>query len=173
MTYEQAVFFKILLSLGYREELNAFINTALEAEEPLSDIILELSFAENDLNRQISLLNEYIIYANTAVDYDGAVFSLLLDFLRKKRLSGMSVEETSVLMHRAAILRPDFWEKPHDRKWFVMYFFADYIEFCGEQEASNRLDAFLEQGKLPESPFKCVKQTPIKRFFDKIRKLFD
>ena len=151
MTYEQAVFFKILLSLGYREELNAFINTALEAEEPLSDIILELSFAENDLNRQISLLNEYIISASTAVDYDGAVFSLLLDFLRKRRLSGMSVEETSVLMHRAAILRPYFWEKPHDRKWFVMYFFADYIEFCGEQEASDRLDAFLEQGKLPES----------------------
>ena len=83
MTYEQAVFFKILLSLGYREELNAFINTAIEAEEPLSDIILELSFAENDLNRQISMLNEYITSANTAVDYDGAVFPCCLIFCGK------------------------------------------------------------------------------------------
>lgn len=173
MTYEQAAFFKILLSLGYREELNSFINTALEAEEPLSDIILELSFAGDDINRLVSLLNEYARSARRAVDYDGAVLSLLLNFLRKKRLSGMSVAETSALMHRASMLRPNFWDESADRRWFVMYILADYIEFCGEKEANDVLDTFLEKGKLPESPFSPVKPTPIKGFFAKIRKLFD
>ncbi len=169
MTYEQAAFFEILSSLGYCEELSDFINTALETQDPLSDIILELSFAGNDLNKLVSLLNEYIRSAGTAIDYDGAVFALFRDFLRKKRLSGMSVAEASELMHRAALQHPDYW----DSVWYSMYIFADYIEFCSEQGANDALDTFLERGELPELPFEPIEQTPIKRFFAKIRKLFD
>ncbi len=149
MTYEQAQFFKILLSLGYCEELSDFINTALETQDPLSEIILELAFAENDLNTLVSLLSQYISDADTGIDYDGEVFSMLLEFLRKKRKAGMSVKEMSTLMYRAAMLHPDCW----DSVWYSMYIFDDYIEFYTEQKANDALDAFLEHGVLPKSPW--------------------
>lgn len=43
MTYEYAVYFKLLLLCGYKDDLQQYLDTALLMENPLSDIVLELS----------------------------------------------------------------------------------------------------------------------------------
>ena len=50
MTYEYAVYYKLLLLCGYKDDLQQYINDALVAQDPLSDIVLELSTAGSDSN---------------------------------------------------------------------------------------------------------------------------
>ena len=42
MTFEYAVYFKLLLLCGYKDELQKYIDNALIEQNPLSDIVLEL-----------------------------------------------------------------------------------------------------------------------------------
>ena len=60
MTVEQAKYYKVLTSNGYTEELIQYVNTALDTESPLSDVVLELAYAGNDREKLISVLSEYL-----------------------------------------------------------------------------------------------------------------
>jgi len=40
MTYEQAIYYKYLLICGYSDELDQYISTALEIEDPVFDITI-------------------------------------------------------------------------------------------------------------------------------------
>ena len=48
MTYEYAVFYKLLLLCGYKDELQQYIDDALVDQDPLSNIVLELSTVGSD-----------------------------------------------------------------------------------------------------------------------------
>ncbi|MBR6608693.1 MAG: hypothetical protein IKK99_00580, partial [Oscillospiraceae bacterium] len=60
MTYEYAIYFKILYESGYTDELIQYVNKALDEQDPLSDIIVDLSFAGNNETKILEILNEYI-----------------------------------------------------------------------------------------------------------------
>lgn len=172
MTYEKAAYFKTLLSLGHSDELFAFIDSELEAQSVLDDLILELAFAGKSTNKLLSILNEYIMNAERNIDYDSEVFESIIEFLRKKRKAGMLTKDTITLMQHAAKAHPDLWGN-RAKGWFAMYFFADYIEFQTEQSANEMLDAFLENGVLPQHGFVPLKQGPIKRVITIIKRFFN
>lgn len=56
MIGEEAYYYRILLQNGFSDEYNEWLNKRLEEEDPLSDIVLELSFCSSDLNKTVSLL---------------------------------------------------------------------------------------------------------------------
>lgn len=59
MKREDAFFYKYLLMLGYEENYDAWLSSRLESEDPLSDIVLELSCCGSDMRKTISLLHNY------------------------------------------------------------------------------------------------------------------
>lgn len=85
MPYEYAVYFKLLLLLGDRDELNRYIENALIEQNSLSDIVLELSMVESSDKKILSVLNEYLLQIDDSeIDYDETVFDLVVTYLRKK-----------------------------------------------------------------------------------------
>ena len=85
MTFEYAVYFKLLLLCGYNDELQKYIDNALIEQNPLSDIVLELSTSSSDDKKMLSILNEYLLQIkDTDIDYDKTVFDLVMSFLKIK-----------------------------------------------------------------------------------------
>ena len=59
MKLEDAVYYECLLSLGETAEYDEWLNSSLENEAPLSEIVLELSYCGSDYDKAISLLHNY------------------------------------------------------------------------------------------------------------------
>lgn len=60
LTYEQAMYHKLLLEAGMTDETNATIEQLIEDENPLSDVATELAYAGKDINKLLSALNAYL-----------------------------------------------------------------------------------------------------------------
>lgn len=105
MTSEDAYFEKLLLQAGVEENYDAWLNRYLEAENPLSDLVLELVDCGADKNKVISRLNSYCI----AQGVDEAVIETRLrDFLRERYLSGtMGTKKLVDAMYRLSAALPD------------------------------------------------------------------
>ncbi|MBR6800810.1 MAG: hypothetical protein IKM61_03570 [Eubacteriaceae bacterium] len=87
MTYEQALYYKILIINGFEEEYHEFVNEKLISESPLSDIILELSFCGRDKDKILSVLGEYLLdVAKKDIDSE-TVENYLRNFIRDKYLN--------------------------------------------------------------------------------------
>ena len=77
---EETYYYYILLSNGLTDGYNEWLNYFLEKQNPLSDIVLNLSFCGNDINSAIPYLYSY------SKEYklnDELVCNLLREFLRK------------------------------------------------------------------------------------------
>ena len=158
MTIEQAIYFKVLICNGYPEELLKYIDTALETQDPLSDIVLEMSFAANDEEKLISLLNEHINSVKPEeIDFDGTLFDMLLAFFKRKyREENMPIDELVYLMYRFSLVYEPWdkwWNAATSRLWHVMYYMQDYYEFGDRNEFLKMLDDFLDNKIPPNSPF--------------------
>ena len=83
MAYEYAVYFKLLLLCGYQDELQRYIDDALVDQDPLSDVVLELSTVGSDNKKTLSVLNKHLLQAeNSDIDYDKTVFDYVMSFLK-------------------------------------------------------------------------------------------
>ena len=60
MTYEYAAYFRLLLLCGYKDELQQYVEKALLEQDPLSDVVLELSLSGSNDKKMLSVLNEYL-----------------------------------------------------------------------------------------------------------------
>lgn len=61
MTREEAYYLKILLLSSFRADYEEELNGYLEAEEPISDIVLTLAFLGSDIEKVIYELGCYCI----------------------------------------------------------------------------------------------------------------
>lgn len=141
MTYEQAVYYKLLVLSGHSEELQVFLDKALETEEPINDIVLRLAFSGSDDNKTLSVLNEYISRADDkAIDYDGAVCRMLLSFLRKKHNdNSLSMAEITKLMYEFACNS----DRTDNEPWYTMFCMNDY--YSGARSGYYDENTFLHQ----------------------------
>ena len=123
MTFEQAAYFRLLLLCGYGEELEKYLDTALEEQEPLTDIVLELATCGPDEKRILSILNSYIWQVKESeIDYDEAVFPMVMSFLRRKdQDQRLSAKEMTDLMYKIARNSDRYMGEP----WLTMYLLGD------------------------------------------------
>ena len=105
MTYEYAVYYKLLLLCGYKDDLQQYIDDALVAQDPLSDIVLELSTAGSDDKKMLSVLNEYLLQIKDSdIDYDVIVFDYVMSFLKRRYIEDtMPMKDITELMYRLAV----------------------------------------------------------------------
>ena len=99
MKREDAYYYKILLMAGIEEGYDQWLDGFLENEDPLSDIVLNLSLCGSDVNATISCLHNFC--AEETLD-ERAVVEKLRMFLKEAYHAGrMTKEETRELLEYA------------------------------------------------------------------------
>lgn len=81
MTPERAAYHLVLLREGLEENYDRELDAALEEEDPLSPLTLELACCMSDLNGTISVLRNFLL--SRAAD-EGKVFDLVMDDLKER-----------------------------------------------------------------------------------------
>lgn len=153
MTYEQAIYYKYLLICGYSDELDQYISTALEIEDPVSNIVLNLSTCGSDNKTVLRVLHDYIISMPDGQIDHNKVFDLFLSFLRKKYIEEkMPIEQLTKLMHQISLLTEDSTVNP----WWTMNVLDDlYSEakmgFISMDSFMGMFERFLNEGRCIES----------------------
>lgn len=173
MTREYAAYFKLLLLCGYKDELQCYIDKALAEEDPLPDIVLQLSTAGGNDKEILSVLNEYLRQGE--VDYDNAVFDLVMAFLQQKYHSEkMSMKHLSELMYRLAISTDRYTDEP----WHTMYYMGDLYEeavagYIDREDYQQKFRAFLDnKAYLQDRPPVLPRESFFKRLLKNIRRIF-
>lgn len=146
MTHSEAFYQKLMLSVGITEEYDKYIAQELEVENPLSDIILELSFCTNDINKTLVILNEYLFKAE--IDYT-KVFDLVWQYLHEVWKGGNKTNhEIAKFMYDIATHLDE--DKMYEYPWSFMMWLDDYFELAeiGMRVSKEALDeafaAFIE-----------------------------
>ena len=147
MTYEYAVYFKLLLLCGYKGELETYIDKALTVQDPLSDVVLKLSTAGADEKKMLSVLNEYLRQIKDSdIDYDRSVFALVMSFLKRKCVEdSMSMADITNLMYRIAVYTERYFDEP----WQTMYLMGDMFDeaeagYIDKEDYLRKFDAFID-----------------------------
>ena len=175
MTYEYAVYYKLLLLCGYTDELYNFIDQALIEQDPISPVVLDLSSAGTNKNKLLSALNAYLLDVNDSdIDYDGTVFHLVLAFLQRKYTQeAMSMAELTKLMYHIAT----HTNRVYDDPWHtmsVLYLLLDEAEsgYIDKESYLHQFHAFLHDGASIFNPMPPTKPSFLKRMPKKIARKF-
>lgn len=146
MTCEYAAYYKLLLLCGYKDELQQYIDDALADQNPLSDIVLELSAAGSDDKKMLSVLNEYLLQVNDSdIDYNGTVFDYVMSFLKRRYTDdAMPMKDITELMYRLAVNTDRYWDEP----WHTMYFLGDLFNeaeagYFDKDDFQLKIEAFI------------------------------
>ena len=172
MTYEYAAYFRLLLLCGYNDELEEYVDAALVEEDPLSDIILELATTGQDVNKKLSVLNEYLLQVKDSdIDYDKTVFELVMSFLRKRYVEDkMSMKSIVDLMYHISVYTDRYYDDP----WNTMYLMGDLyfdagIGYVDKADYQRKFDAFINDNICFDAyPPILPKESFFKRLFNKI-----
>lgn len=98
MTPENAEYHRLMLLAGFREDYDRELDQAQLEEDPLSGMILELSFCQSDAKQTEAVLHRYT--REHPIDHD-AVFHRMHLFFRERYLSGaMTSREILDALHR-------------------------------------------------------------------------
>ena len=164
MTAERAAYHRLMLLAGLQEEFETELTIALETEDPISDLILDLAFCMSDLNGAVSILYSYTI--DHAVD-EQQVYDMILHKFRQlyadKRLNAAKVCEALSKIQRSC----DFVDP-----WIGLYpYLYDYelmTEGFQSQEVfeANFGAAFLREKRTNDSALK--KDPKQKNFVSKL-----
>lgn len=173
MTYEYAVYLKLLLLCGYQDELQQYVNDALIAQDPLSDIVLSLSTAGNDGKVLLSVLNEYLRQVKDSdIDYDQTVFDLVMSFLKKTCQDGLlSQRAMTKLMYHIALYTDRYLQEP----WSAMYYMDDLLDgveagYVKKEEFLREFEAFINnRAPFRDDPPASSKENLFKRVLRKMR----
>ena len=173
MTYEYAVYFKLLLLCGYRDELQQYIDNALVEQDPLSEIILELSTAGSDDKRALSMLNEFLRQVvDSDSDWDKTVFELVMSFLKREYVHNeMSMKNITDLMYKLAVHTERYYYEP----WYTMYLIGELFDeaetgYIDKADYQQKFEAFLSGNNcLCDYPPVLPKESFFKRFLNWMR----
>jgi hypothetical protein len=135
-----------LLLCGYKDELQQYIDNALVDQDPLSDIVLELSTAGYDDKKMLSALNEYLLrIKDSDIDYDESVFDYIMCFLKRRYIEdAVSMKDIAELMYRLAV----YTERYLDEPWRTMYFMGDLFDeaeagYIDKEDYQRKFEAFI------------------------------
>lgn len=117
MTYEGAMYYKLLLEADITDPLDDELDRLLEIEDPLSDIVLELTTCNSDRERQISILGEYISKAEPDSIDSSVVADMIIAFFRDMHEKDPDdIDNITKLMEKVATHS----DKPQEEPWYSL-----------------------------------------------------
>lgn len=175
MKREDAFYYKNLLMLGISDGYDEWLNYYLETEDPLSNIVLELSCCGADINKTISLLHNYC--NEQPFDESAACDKVRLFFKEAYYSKKMSKEYIANTMYRLALNienSVDF----NMCLWGSMFYFEDYLLLAKDgiiswESFDTVFFAYLNDGTPLDSNLIWSKNIETKpSLLDKVKSLF-
>lgn len=149
MTYNEAMYHKLMLQAGFREAFDRRLDQLLQTEDPLSPLVLELSHCGGDRNRIISCLQQY----TQAAAWDPRkVFDLVWEDLRQRHHGGSIAPSLLVAaMSRISLDSGHYAEEP----WQSLNSAYDYYdEACQGMYAMADMKAALDRFFTDRTPIR-------------------
>ena len=172
MKLDDAYYHLLLMRAGLDDGYDAWLDGYLEAEDPLSDIVLNLASCGSNMNETISCLNAYC-GEKTAVD-ESQLCDRLRIFLKNAYHGGrMSQREVVDVMHRIASANGDPWGAEADL-WDEFYYMEDRLDQVDDGIASREVfdeafDKFLNDGIYLEKNYWECRPSGKERFRNWLR----
>lgn len=146
LSYEEALYYKILLQSGFTKETNEWIDKILYTSETLDGIYLDLVCNQNNLNNLISCLQSYII--NKKIDEKSVCEKLRLFIKIKLESSEISLEEAINYFSFFAIQSDNMYNPPWNNFYSISLLYDYLLEgFLNKDEFFKALNDFIETGK--------------------------
>ena len=146
MTPEIAEYHRAMLMVGLQDRFYQDFDTALENENPLSDLMLSLCTCVSDMRQVISILHEYTLDHKIN---EQKVYDLILDDIRSRYLNG-ALSRTQVVSTLYGIVQclDKFWDEP----WHQFSYLTYDLELCedgliAEEVFIKCFDAWLFRGE--------------------------
>jgi len=124
LSYEDAYFYKILLQVGFIEEVNNWINSIAEKNESLEGINLDLVWSLGNTNNVISCLHNYI--GDNKINDKEVCEKLRLFFKDKLDNNQLTIDEIGDKINSISSIS-NKWNNKH---WNTFYHLSIYDEYC-------------------------------------------
>lgn len=122
MTPESAEYHRLMLMVGLRDRFDQEFDHALEQENPLSDLILNLTSCASDLDKASSILHSYAVDNNFN---EQEVYDLVIADIRNRYFSGqLSRMETAEIIHTLTA----YLDKDCCEPWWLLFDIAYALE---------------------------------------------
>lgn len=146
LSYEEALYYKLLLQSGFTKETNEWINKIMYTSETLDGIYLDLVCNQNNLNNLISCLHNYII--DKEID-EKVVYEKLRLFIKNKLENNeISLEEAVNYFTSFAIQSENMYNPPWNNFYSISLLYDYLLEgFLNKDEFIKILNDFIETGK--------------------------
>ena len=147
LSYLDAYYYMLLLEVGFKEDVNNWINLIAEEKNSLDGIYLDLVCNQNHLNELISCLHSYI--GNNKIDDKGLCDRLRL-FIKEKIDKGeISYEEAANSLCGFAINSEKREEKPWN-DFYMLSVYGDYMDggFLDVEDYHKIVSEFVNTGRL-------------------------
>lgn len=130
ISYDDAIFYKLLLHTGFIQETYKWLDEIAYNNETLDDINLELVCNKSDINKLISLLDEYLI--NVEIDYNKLHERLRLFIKDSFYEDKLEIKQVVNSLYNFTLLL----DKIYEEKWSDFYLLGEYYYLV----ESERLD---------------------------------
>lgn len=115
--------------IGFFDDYDTWLNGHLETEEPLSDIILELSCSQSDINKTVSVLHNYC--NGKTFDEIELCNRIRLFFKNAYNLNKMSKEQITKHMYRISLNIAESCDfELNTTLWRSMFYLYDYYSLA-------------------------------------------
>ena len=144
LSFDDAMFYKVLLESGFKEDVDKWIDEFINNTELLEGIHLDLACCYSDLNEAISCLHNYI--GDNAIN-DKDVCTRLREFVKVKLENNeISIERaTDALISFAS----DRWQEKYWSDFYMVSIFDEYLNagFSEQIETYAMVREFINTGK--------------------------
>ena len=129
LSFEQALYYKLLCQLGYTEEIDAYVEELLEKED-CEGIFLDLAWCASDLNKYVEVLTAYL---KGAVVDNLLVCQMLKEFVaRRYDAMDFEIETCAKILYQFAVISEKYTEEGFDEMYRIGIEFEEVIDGHGD-----------------------------------------
>jgi hypothetical protein len=130
LSFEQALYYKLLCQLGYTEEIDAYIEEELLKKEDCEGILLDLAWCASDLGKYVEVLTAYL---KGAVVDNLLVCQMLKEFVaRRYDAMDFEIETCAKTLYQFAVMSEKDAEEGFDEMYCIGIELEEVVDGYGD-----------------------------------------
>lgn len=130
LSFEQALYYKLLCQLGYTEEIDAYIEEELLKKEDCEGILLELAWCASDLGKYVEVLTAYL----KGAEVDNLLVCQMLKEFVARRYDAMDfeIETCAKTLYQFAVMSEKDAEEGFDEMYRIGIELEEVVDGYGD-----------------------------------------
>lgn len=130
LSFEQALYYKLLCQLGYTEEIDAYVEEELLKKEDCEGVLLDLAWCAADLNKYVEVLTAYL---KGAVVDNLLVCQMLKEFVaRRYDAMDFEIETCAKTLYQFAVISGKYTEEGFDEMYCIGIELEEVVDGYGD-----------------------------------------